>query len=203
MDSSQSPRRAFHDEALTDDELVERAKEGSEAHFNALVDRYAPLVYRLAMAITGDAQEAEDIVQETFVKVFTNLERFSREKAGFRTWVLAITRNHSINVFRALRRKAARFLAEFTGGGPDSGLEQVFSDQAQTDQETRMLVKEEFLRLNEALKKLPERQRSALMLKATEGLSYDEIAVVLGTSGSAVESLIFRARRTLLDELGE
>ena len=82
-----------------DEELVLRAQNGSEAHFGALVDRYTPNVYRLALGITGDHLEAEEVVQETFLRAYKHLDRFTASKAAFKTWLLAIARNQSINIF--------------------------------------------------------------------------------------------------------
>lgn len=189
------------DGPLTDEELAKRAGEGSEAHFNALVDRYTPLVYRTALGITGVAQEAEDIVQETFIKLFRNLDRFSPEKASFKTWLLTITRNQSINSLHSLKRKAVRFFsqARVDEYGPETGGD--FPLSGHRDAESLMSVKEEYARVEKALKNLPERQRTALHLKSVENLSYSEIARTMKTSTSSVESLIFRARRRLLELL--
>lgn len=186
---------------LPDEELAKRAGEGSEAHFNALVDRYTPLVYRTALGITGVAQEAEEIVQETFIKLFRNLHRFSPEKASFKTWLLTITRNQSINSLNALKRRAVRFLSEarVEEYGPEAGRDIPFSTHR--DAESVMAVKQDYTRVEQALKDLPERQRTALHLKSVENLSYSEIARIMKTSTSSVESLIFRARHRLSELL--
>lgn len=87
----------LHD--LTDEELVVRAKNGSDAASALLVDRYTTAVYRLALGITKSHHDAEDIVQETFVMTFRHIGDFSPEKASFKTWILTIARNQSINAF--------------------------------------------------------------------------------------------------------
>lgn len=185
----------------TDEELVEQAREGSQVAFNELVDRHTFAVYRMALGITGAHQEAEDIVQETFLKVFRNLERFSSSKARFKTWLLTIARNESINLFNSLKRKAARFLSE-----PEHETEQSPSADGHVsallrNPEALLADKQEFQRVESAMKSLPERQRTALLLKSQEGLSYAEIAEIMGSSVSSVESLIFRARQKLLETL--
>jgi RNA polymerase sigma-70 factor (ECF subfamily) len=189
------------DGPLTDEELAKRAAEGSEAHFNALVDRYTPLMYRTALGITGVAEEAEEIVQETFIKLFRNLDRFSPEKASFKTWLLTITRNQSINSLNSLKRKAARFFSEARVDEYGPATEGDFPLSSQRDAESVMTVKQEYARVEKALKHLPERQRTALRLRSIENLSYGEIAHIMKTSTSSVESLIFRARRRLLELL--
>ena len=176
---------------LTDEELVLHAQKGSEAHFNALVDRYTQMVYRLAYGITGRSQDAEDIVQETFLKVFIHLDRFSPSKGTFKSWLLTIARNQSINVFSLLKRNVLRVFNE--GDSDQTSLQ--YSEnpltEHQQDVESLLSAKQEFFKVKQAIDELPERQKTALMLKAQENMSYEEIAAVLKTSVSSVESLIF------------
>jgi RNA polymerase sigma-70 factor (ECF subfamily) len=101
----------YHDD-LTDEELALRAQAGSEQDFDALVNRYAPAVYRLARGITRGSQDAEDVVQETFLRAFKHLDSFSPSKATFKTWLLTIARNQSINVLSSATN--SRFLANST-----------------------------------------------------------------------------------------
>ncbi len=185
---------------LTDEELVQRVKEGSEFAFNELVDRHTAMVYRQARSIIGSAHEAEDIVQETFTKAFKFIDRFSPSKASFRTWLLTIARNQSINVFSSLKRKAIRLFAEEESQDGALGA-QPNRTSGNWDAESALSMKQELARLTYALSKLPERQRTALLLKSQEDMSYEEIALAMQSSASAVESLIFRARRTLLEIL--
>ena len=182
---------------LTDEELVQRVQNGSEFAFNELVDRHSDMVYRQARAISGSVHEAEDIVQETFLKVFKYIDRFSPSKASFKTWLLTIARNQSINVFSSLKRKAVRLFTEEEIESGDWG--SPTNHVATTDAESLLSIKQEFSRVTAALKKIPERQRTALLLKAQENMSYEEIAIIMQTSASAVESLIFRARKTILE----
>ncbi len=182
---------------LTDEELVQRVQNGSEFAFNELVDRHSNMVYRQARVISGSVHEAEDIVQETFLKAFKYIDRFSPSKASFKTWLLTIARNQSINVFTSLKRKAVRLFAEEEIEGSDWGSGTNMSRT--TNAESLLSVKQEFSRVMDALKKIPERQRTALLLKSQENMSYEEIAVIMQTSASAVESLIFRARKTILE----
>jgi RNA polymerase sigma factor (sigma-70 family) len=181
-----------------DEELVLRAQNGSEAHFDALVDRYTPNVYRLALGITGDHLESEEVVQETFLRAYKHLGRFSASKAAFKTWLLTIARNQSINIFKFLKRKTARVVADWDPDDHNPGPGSTFARQA-ADPEAILCSKQECARMERALAQLPERQRTALLLKCEEQMSYDEIASIMGTSVSSVESLIFRARKRLLE----
>jgi RNA polymerase sigma factor (sigma-70 family) len=184
----------------TDEKLALNARDGSEADFNKLVDRYASTVYRIGYGITGSSQEAEDIVQETFFKAFKYLDSFSPSKASFKTWLLAIARNQSINVFSSLKRKTLRFLSSEEEEA-QNGAQADNPFQLQQDAEAQLSIKQEYRKVEHALLKLSERQRTAILLKAQESLSYDEIAVIMNTSASSVESLIFRGRRKLTEIL--
>jgi RNA polymerase sigma-70 factor (ECF subfamily) len=191
--------RITESKPAADEALIVEALEGSEKAFNALVDRYGALVYRVALGITAAPQEAEEIVQETFLRVFRNMDKFSSEKASFKTWVLTIARNQSINTFKSLRRKAAVLINDAWGAESESEFPLGRFQASAPDPEAALRTKQELAALHRALKKLPERQRTALLLKAQEDLSYAEIAQIMDTSASSVESLIFRARRRLLE----
>lgn len=192
-------------ESLSDEELAVRAKDGDEAAFSELVDRFTPVVFRVARGITGSRQDAEDIVQETFLRAFRHIAAYSPSQAAFRTWLLTIARNLSINLFHSLKRRAARF---WDDSGADSDSDQYRTvrgrlDTGNPNAEALMIERERMLRVEGALEKLPRRQRAVLVLKAYEGLSYAEIAEIMETSASSVESLIFRARKKLLESLEE
>ncbi|MEW6350428.1 MAG: sigma-70 family RNA polymerase sigma factor [Thermodesulfobacteriota bacterium] len=190
-------------ESLTDEELVERSATGSEAAFDALVTRHSPAVYRLALGVTGSHQEAEDILQETFLRVFKHLDRFSPSVGSFKTWVLAIARNQSINTYHSLKRRAARLFGDTWSDEEGANHDNSLVDTNSSDPETMLSIRQQHARVQDALRKLPERQRTALLLKAQEQMSYAEIASTMSASSSSVESLIFRARQRLLIILDE
>ncbi|MEW6531238.1 MAG: sigma-70 family RNA polymerase sigma factor [Thermodesulfobacteriota bacterium] len=184
---------------LKDEELVRRAREGSDEAFAALVDRYTSLVYRVAIGITASAPEAEEVVQETFLRVFRSLDQYQPARASFKTWVLTIARNQSINVYSYLKRRATRAFSDVFGYENDSMEEYIPASEDAQDAEHLLATKQEMARVQGALNELPERQRIALMLKTQEDMSYAEIAAIMGASASSVESLIFRARKRLLE----
>ncbi len=137
----------------TDEELAFEARNGSEVAFNELVDRYAQTVYRVGYGITGNRQETEDIVQETFFKAFRHVESFSPDKASFKTWLLTIARNQSINVFSSLKRKAMTFFSA------DENEAQSYSHthnpfQSQHDPETQLSIKQEHKKVEDAVTKI-------------------------------------------------
>ena len=186
---------------LTDEELALRAQAGSEQDFDALVNRYAPVVYRLARGITRGSQDAEDVVQETFLRAFRHLDTFAPSKATFKTWLLTIARNQSINVFGSLKRRTLRFLSEFDIDERGTQCSDNPFSSVEKDAESLLAMKQEYSRVEQALEGLPERQRTAMLLKAQHDMSYDQIAQVMNTSVSSVESLIFRGRKRLLEIL--
>jgi RNA polymerase sigma-70 factor, ECF subfamily len=184
---------------LTDEELVHNTLKGSKQAFNVLVDRYSSSVYRLACNITRDLSEAEDVVQETYLKAFKHLSSFEPAKAAFKNWLLTIARNQSISVFGSVKRKALHFLSEIDA---DSGSRNEAYFVCQEDiAEVQYEKKEDLKRLEMALGKLSERQRTALTLKVYEEMSYNEIADIMKLTASSVESLIFRARKRLMELL--
>lgn len=188
---------------LSDEELAQKVQQGYQAAFNELVERYTAKVYLQARAMTRSGQEAEDIVQETFLKAFKHIDKFLPAKATFKTWLFAIARNQSINVLSSLKRKMTRYFYE-TGGRTEHDYQDPVAGLSDgSDAEKLLSEKQQFARVTQAIEKLPERQRTALLLKAQESMSYEEIAQVMQTSASAVESLIFRARKTLMDVLEE
>lgn len=188
---------------LSDEELAQKVQQGYQAAFSELVERYTAKVYLQARAMTRSGQEAEDIVQETFLKAFKHIDKFSPAKAAFRTWLFAIAHNQSINVLSSLKRKMARYFSETGGRTEHDYPDPVACLSDGSDAEKLLSERQQFARVMQAIEKLPERQRAALLLKAQESMSYEEISQVMQTSASAVESLIFRARKALMDMLEE
>lgn len=187
----------------SDEELAQMALDGTDSAFEILVNRYTPVIYRIALGITGTPEEAQDVVQETLLKAFTHLKHFCPEKGSFKVWILTIARNKSINVYSYLKRKAVSLFS-------DDDSEKIETDNFNNlfvgsgeNQESLMVIQQEYNSVVSALGKLPKRQKAALLLKVQENLSYEEIAVVMDASPSSVESLIFRARRKLTEILGK
>ena len=186
-------------EDLSDQELIVAARGGSEHYFGELVDRHTTIVYRVARSITGSHEEAEDVVQESFLRAFKSLDRFDESKSTFKTWLITIARNQSINIVSSFRRKAFKFFSDHEEGEPELEFASNPLSQEPLDAETQLSLKRQYQAMDKALKKLPERQRTALLLKSQECLSYHEIATVMGISVSSVESLIFRARKKIIE----
>jgi RNA polymerase sigma factor (sigma-70 family) len=186
-------------EQESDEQLIAETRKGSEAAFGRLVERHTPALFRMAYVITRSASDAEDIVQETFLRAYKHIDDFSPEKAAFKTWLFTIGRNQSINLFSSLKRKASRFLSDLDSDNVDQ--ESLFKPVGNA--EDLLIGRQRQERLLDAINKLPERQRTALTLKSQEEFSYEQIAEIMSTSASSVESLLFRARKKLIEILGD
>jgi RNA polymerase sigma-70 factor (ECF subfamily) len=170
----------------TDHELMARVAAGDASAFALLVRRHAEPAQRLAARILGSAALAEEIVQEAFLRVWTNAPRW-RPQAAFRTWLYRIVINLCLN---ATRR------------APDLPLSAAGDPADPDDPAGRLESRERDAALGAAVDTLPLRQRAAIVLVYQEGLSNAEAAAALDVSVSALEALLVRAKRALRDALG-
>ena len=181
----------------TDDRLVAAAKSGSAEAFAVLFQRYRPEIARYAGRTLRDDGRAEDVVQEIFISALRGIGTLDRP-AGFKPWLYRIAHNACIDHMR--RRWKGEEVPFDSDGIPPSEEIRLFR---QPSSHAALTQKENFDNLRQALGDLPGTQAEILVLRELEGLSYDEIATRTGTSRSAVESLLFRARRALRTEYGE
>lgn len=179
--------------------LMTRVTQGDQRAFEELVEKYKQPVFNMIYRTLPDAAEAEDLAQAVFVQVYKSSARY-RVEAKFTTWLFTIARNLCLNELRRRSRHPADSLdaaSETENDSPGQQFEDVRS-MAAPDQ----LVQEELIaKVSEALKELPENQRTAILLYQEQEKSYDEISEILGTSLSATKSLIHRARETLKQRL--
>jgi len=170
---------------------------GDDRAFDALFERWAGRVLRFVERMVKEPGVAEDLVQETFLRVWRARERYQPE-ARFSTWLFTIAGNLARN---ELRRPFRRAPHESVEAEEDGAARWLAAEAPATDQVVD--ARRAGLGLEPALAALPERQREALWLRAVEGLSYAEVAVALETTESSVKALIHRARVTLAREVGE
>jgi len=171
---------------------VERAQSGDSDAFRLLVEQHSRAVFRLAFRMTGNEQDAEDVVQETFLRAYRQLDKYEA-RSSFSTWLYRIASNYSLDLIRMRKRhedKRERGKADerdilqtlpVNTPGPDRIL---YSSQVQK-------------RVNEALNELSAQERTAFVLRHFEGLSIDEIGETLGTGTNATKHSIFRAVQKL------
>ena len=171
----------------SDEELMRRVAMGDEPAFRMLARRCVPPSIGLARRILVNAADAEEVVQEAMLRVWTSAPRW-RPEARFRTWLYRVVVNLCLN-----RKRRAPFASLADVGDPaDPRPDAVAAlERSQRDKATA-----------DAIARLPERQRAAIVLTYHEGLSNAEAAAVLGTSRSAVETLLVRAKRSLRQQLG-
>jgi RNA polymerase sigma-70 factor (ECF subfamily) len=170
---------------VQDHELVEQARKGDMDAFREIVERHGTNVFRTAFRVTGNRQTAEDVVQETFLKIHRQLSRFDR-RAKFSTWLYRIATNCAIDHVRKEKRRSTLALMEGEGS-----LSVMKSNDPQAD---RLLFSAEVGRaVRRVLAGLSPRERTAFVLRHYEGRSIAEIAEILGIRGNACKSTIFRA----------
>ncbi len=167
--------------------------------FHELVKRYTPAIYNLAYRFTGDPAEAEDIVQETFLRVYRALPN-SRLDLPFKPWLLRIAVNLCRD--RAKGKHAIPFSALDQEEGKEGLAIEEIPDDAPLPLE-RLEAEEVRSLLSQAVDQLPEAYRLAITLRYNEGLSYQEIANVLGIPLNTVRTHLFRAKQLLREWLQE
>ena len=174
-------------EQLTESQLVARSQEGDKEAFGELVRRYQRLVVGIAYRMSGDASLAEDAAQDAFLRAWRQLSRFQyRGRGSFRAWLCRIVTNITTDRLRRARPMVSLDALSLPGGpGPDE----------------TYLRNEEAQRVREAVLRLPEASRAALILREYEGLSYREIAEALNIPLGTVMSRLNYARKKLRQEL--
>jgi RNA polymerase sigma-70 factor (ECF subfamily) len=177
--------------------LVHAAKLGEMAALELLLKRHAALIFRVAMHIVGSAEDAEDVVQESFLKAFQNLQHFE-ERARFSTWLTRIAVNEALGKLRRSRRFATVSIDEETDESTPLA-DRVADWRPNPEQSYSRAELREILR--QALASLPHSYRVVFLLRDVEGLSIIETAEMLGLCVANVKARLFRARLKLRKSL--
>ena len=187
-------------EAGDDRALVRAAQRGEEQAFRSLVERYQRRVVQLALGMTKDPDEAMDIAQETFVRVHRYLPSFKGDSSFF-TWTYRIAMNLCLDAQRRRGRSERVELDE----GDEAEIEAAMDppSAALAGPQRQALNSELRGRIEEALAGLSENHRAILLLREVEGLSYEELAKVLGIRKGTVMSRLFHARLKMQNKLRE
>lgn len=176
-----------------DVELLGRCRSGDESAWRELVAQHTRRVFSIAYRFAGRVDDAEDLTQEVFVKVYQSLSRYRPEAGSFATWIGVVARNHAIDHYRRRREERLRLRED------GDLLAQL---PATAERQDRAVEREERARLvRRALRTLPNELREALVLCDLEGLAYDEIAAALGVPLGTVKSRINRGRLELARRL--
>jgi RNA polymerase sigma-70 factor, ECF subfamily len=195
---------------LTDEALVESFRKTKDSsHFKSLVRRYQNRIYNAAYRVLGNTEEAEEVVQETYIRVHHNLDKFRRQ-SSFGAWIFRIAHNICVDLLRSKKRHRGIQLLSFdpqtTADGEESSdvtlnvVSQV-ADEGPCPAEL-LDYNEQTEIIQSSLNELPEPQRMVVVLHDIEGFSYQEISEIVGTSIGTVRSRLHYGRlklRELLD----
>jgi RNA polymerase sigma-70 factor (ECF subfamily) len=177
---------------LTDVVCVARARSGDTDAFRILVERHSRSLFRLAFRMTGNEQDAEDVVQESFLRAFRQLAKFD-ERASFGTWLYRIASNCSLDLVRAKRRRSEQ-IASPESDGPDPIVALPSGDPTPD----RMALSSEIRgRVADAMNELSATERTAFVLRHFEGMSIEEMSRVLECQPGAAKHSVFRAVQKL------
>jgi len=177
-----------------DGALVERARKGDMNAFEELFIRHRLLVYRYIYQMVPNQDEAEDLVQEVFVKAHQNLDRY-RDEAKFTTWLLRIATNQATDRARMARRRSNLEQKEAAGALVWMTHDVVEDPVGNLEEERRLNC------LRRALMALPSHHRSMIVLRDVEEKEYSDIAQILGCSVGGAKLRVLRARRALRDRV--
>jgi RNA polymerase sigma-70 factor (ECF subfamily) len=173
--------------------VVARVKAGDHDAFRHLVERHSRSVFRLAYRLTGREEDADDVVQETFLRVFRQLAQFE-SRSSFGTWLYRITVNCAHDLMRQRPRAGSRTSLD----DPEHGVALQLADESAAADPMRELTRRQIdARVQAAMRELSEQERSAFVMRHYEGLSIEEIGRVLDLRTSAAKHSIFRAVKKL------
>jgi RNA polymerase sigma-70 factor (ECF subfamily) len=166
-----------------DSELLDKLAAGDEAAFRMLVERHIDRAYAIALRIVGNAADAEDVVQDTMLKIWSHRGRWQHGRAKFSTWLYRVISNRCIDLRRKPRNENVETVPEVADGQPGA---------------VEIIERNELNGMLElAMQRLPEQQRIAVIFSYHESMSNGEIAEVMDTTVAAVESLLKRGRQQL------
>lgn len=175
--------------------MVERCLRGDEQAFVELMGRYKRPILNFAYRFLGNADAADDVAQEVFIKAYRGLPRYASGRgAQLSTWLFQIARNAAIDALRRRQRNPAH-----PGAGDQAGVLEATAGRSSVPAEVSS--RELAGQIEAAVTSLPEEQRTAIVLAEYEGLSAAGIAAVMGTTRRSVEGHLYRARQTLRQTL--
>jgi RNA polymerase sigma-70 factor (ECF subfamily) len=185
---------------VADTALVQRAQANDRAAFNEIVLRYKGKVYNFIHRMIPSMQDAEDLTQETFVRAYLSIRSF-QSLASLNTWLFRIATNLCIDYGRRTKKTQGLVTSLSQEPGDDESEGQRDIPDLAFDPQRLLLNKELGTQLDRALRDLPEKLRTVVLLYDVEGLPYDEIAEIAGCPLGTVKSRLFNARAALRDKL--
>lgn len=179
------------DSQTTESSLVAQLKDGNEAAFKQVFEAHRDRIYNTILYMIQSAEEAKDLTQEVFVEVFLSIENF-KAQSKLSTWIYRIAINKALNYqrFKKAKKRLGAVLSIFNLSPVDDAPDFVHPG-------ILLENKELSASLYKAINQLPDKQKTAFVLRQLEDLSYNEIAEVMQTTIPSVESLLFRAKQNL------
>lgn len=180
---------------LTDAELVKLARSEFPEKFSEIIDRYQGKLFAYIYRLIGSSEEAEDLLQNVFLKVYKNLNSYDTERK-FSSWIYRIAHNEAVN---HIKRK---YLKKFISLEDISSVkDKIDASTAENDPANNWIRKESALEVNKAMMKLPLKYKQVLLLRYFSEKSYEEISEILGKPINTVGTLINRAKKKLSKEI--
>jgi RNA polymerase sigma-70 factor (ECF subfamily) len=176
-----------------DKELVKKAQKGDKVAFDTLVTKYHLKVVNLVMRFVKDRDDAQDVAQEAFIKAYRGLKNF-RGDSAFYTWLYRIAINSAKNYLVSQSRKTPTYAVDIADA---EHIESATALKEYATPEGNMLTSEIEATVYRAIKELPDDLKTAITLRELEGMTYDEIALVMECPIGTVRSRIFRARESI------
>ncbi len=185
---------------VPDTELVRLSQQGDVRAFDELMQRYHSRIYALLYNMTSNREDAEDLIQEVFLKAYKALPKF-KGQSSFYTWVYRIAVNRAINYVKKRKRRQALSLDDV-----DLGLERdeflvEMSSRSTPFRDAKLTELQQ--KLNEALQTLSEKHRAVVIMHDIEGIQHNEIGEIIGCSAGTVRSRLFYARKQLQAHLSD
>tara|TARA_B100000482_G_scaffold42591_1_gene27512 strand:+ start:1457 stop:2032 length:576 start_codon:yes stop_codon:yes gene_type:complete len=173
-----------------DSVLIERVKNGDKGAFNFLVNKYYPRVYASLFSYTKSKEDSEDLAQQTFLKVWQQIESFRGDSAFF-TWIYRIAINLAKNHFVSSASKKQKV---------NTSIEYAEIEISSYENIEQVLMHDQsMIQIKEFINNMPESLKTAFTLRESEGKSYEEISLITETPIGTVRSRIFRARESIID----
>ncbi|GBF31972.1 RNA polymerase sigma factor SigW [Desulfocucumis palustris] len=185
--------------AVTDELLVHKTIQGDRDAYGQLVERYQHQLYDLIFKMLNNQEDARDVSQEIFIKVFRSLDKF-RYESKFSTWLYRVATNHCLDFLRKKKREKERYLIRESP--PEDGAGREPQSGGCWEPEQSLLQKENLQRLQKALEQLPETYRLPLLMQHYRKMSYQEIAQIMNIPVKTVATRIYRAKNMLKECLG-
>jgi RNA polymerase sigma-70 factor (ECF subfamily) len=186
-------------EGLTDAQVMVRVREGDEAAFDYLIQKYRRPIIGFMYRMVHNAGAAEDLAQEVFLRVYRSRASYE-PSAKFTTWLYRIATNLAVNYLRDTRHERPENVVSLDEPDEETGTTMDVADKSATVEQA-MVARERLNAIRQKVQELPERQRTAVIMHKYQQMDYRQIAEVLKLSESATKSLLFRAYESLRMQL--